>query len=247
MTARTDTLSNTRITTPRGDLPAYVGRPTQPGPWPGVVVIHDAFGMTSAAKKHVDWLAEQGFLAAAPSLFHAMSGGMIACVKTAMREIAARSGPMFDDVEATRAWLATQQGCSGKVGVIGFCMGGGFAIALATGGTFAASSPNYGRLPKDADRFLKTSCPIVASYGAKDSGLKGVAARLEDILTKNGVPHDVKEYPQVGHSFMDDHGKGELPWLMVALSRVFSVGYNDAAAADARLRVKAFFDQHLKA
>ena len=118
-TVRPDPFSNTQIETPRGGLPAYVGRPSQPGPWPGVVVIHDAFGMTTGAKRHVDWLAEQGFLTAAPSLFHAMSGGMMACVRGAFREVAARSGPMFDDIEATREWLASQEGCSGKVGVIG--------------------------------------------------------------------------------------------------------------------------------
>jgi carboxymethylenebutenolidase len=201
--------------------------------------------MTTGAKRQVDSLANDGFLTASPSLFHAMRGGMIACVRAAMREVAARSGPMFDDIEATRGWLASQPGSSGKIGIIGFCMGGGFAIALAPTGKYAASSPNYGTVPDDAEIFLKSSCPMVASYGGKDKRLKGSAARLETILTANSVPHDVKEYPDAGHGFMENHEKSELPWLFVKLAPLMGAGYNEPAAHDAEQRVTAFFGRHL--
>jgi carboxymethylenebutenolidase len=247
MAVRSDTVANTEIETARGKLPAYVSRPSQGGPWPGVVVIHDAFGMTTGAKRHVDSLASHGFLTASPSLFHAMSGGMMACVRAAMREVAARSGPMFDDIEATRGWLARQPGCSGKIGIIGFCMGGGFAIALAPTGKYGASSPNYGQVPDDAETFLKGSCPMVASYGAKDKRLKGSAERLEKLLTVHNVPHDVKEYPAAGHGFMENHEKSELPWLFVKLAPLMGAGYNEPAANDAEKRVTAFFETHLRA
>ena len=59
MAVRSDTVSNTEIETARGKLPAYVSRPSQGGPWPGVVMIHDAFGMTTGAKRQVDSLASQ--------------------------------------------------------------------------------------------------------------------------------------------------------------------------------------------
>ncbi|MCL2450268.1 MAG: dienelactone hydrolase family protein [Polyangiaceae bacterium] len=235
------------IETARGILPAYVSRPTQGGPWPGVVVIHDAFGMTTGAKRQVDSLASRGFLTASPSLFHAMTGGTFACVRAAMRQVAARSGPMFDDIEETRGWLATRPGCSGKIGVIGFCMGGGFAIALAPTGKYGASSPNYGQLPGDAETFLQGSCPMVASYGGKDRRLKGSAERLEKILTTNNVPHDVKEYPTAGHGFMENHVKSEIPWLFVTLAPLIPAGYDEAAANDAEERVAAFFKTHLGA
>ncbi len=247
MAVRSDTISNTEIETSRGKLPAYVSRPSEGGPWPGVVVIHDAFGVTTGAKRHVDSLARHGFLTACPSLFHAMAGGMITCVRAAMREVAARSGPMFDDVEATRGWLARQPGCSGKIGIIGFCMGGGFAIALAPTGKYGASSPNYGTVPDDAETFLKGSCPMVASYGAKDKRLRGSAERLEKLLTVNKVPHDVREYPSAGHGFMEDHEKSELPWLFVKLAPLMGAGYDEPAANDAEKRVTAFFETHLRA
>ena len=88
-------------------------------------------------------------------------------------------------------------------------MGGGFALALAAGHGFSAAAPNYGALPKDAASALDGACPIVASYGKKDRTLRGSAAKLEQILSEKSIPHDVKEYPGAGHSFMDEFSAGD--------------------------------------
>jgi len=106
------------------------------------------------------------------------------------------------------------------------------------------------RRPKDAYAagFLDRACPIVGSYGAKDRGLRGAADRLERALTVAGVDHDVKEYPQAGHGFMNDHeGAGDkVPLVFAVMGRLSGMRYDAASAEDARRRIIAFFDAHLE-
>jgi carboxymethylenebutenolidase len=235
-------MPNVTIPTPHGQMPAWLAGPASTVPVPGVVVLHDVFGMSQDHRNQANWLAEAGFLAVAPDLYY--KGNRFTCVRTVIREMIARSGPAFDDVEAARGWLLAQPGCNGKVGTIGFCMGGGFALLLASGHGFSASSVNYGGpLPADVDDFLQTACPLVVSYGGQAKWEAGVAHILEQKLARALVPHDVMEYPDAGHSFMNKHrGYGVFKVL-----RFKAVGYNEEAAKDARRRIAAFFRMHLDA
>ncbi len=232
-------MPNVLIPTPRGAMPAWLAVPATSTPAPGVVVLHDVGGMRPDLRNQAEWLAQAGFLALAVDLYYL--GGMLRCLRTIARDLTERSGPTYDDVEACRSWLATQPGCTGRIGVVGFCMGGGFALMLVSGHGFSAASINYGgKLPPDVDDFLKTACPVIGSYGARSPFEKGVAEELERALQRALVPHDVKEYPDAGHSFMN---KNEHFWFK--LLSFSGIAYDEPATMDARRRIAAFFHTHL--
>jgi len=223
-----------------GSAAAYLAVPAgSPAPWPGVVVIHEAFGLNADIRGHADRLAALGYLALAPDL---LDGKLwVRCIRSMVRQARAGSGPGFDVLDACRSWLADRPDCTGKTGVIGFCLGGGFALLCAPRDGYSAAAVNYGEVPADAEDVLAGSCPVVASYGGRDMMGTSHPRRLEAALTALGVPHDVKVYPEAGHSFMSPKPAAAKP--LTALARL---QYDKAAAEDAWQRIFAFFGTYLK-
>ncbi len=224
------------------NLRGYLAAPAGDGPWPAVVAIHEAFGLNDELRRQADRLAAAGFLTFGPDMFS--DGGFRRCVVSTFRDLIGgkRDGKALADIEAARTFLAGHADSTGKVGIIGFCMGGGFALLAANTG-FDAAAPNYGVLPKNIEQALTGACPIVASYGAKDVSLRGAAAKLEKTLTKLDVTHDVKEYPSAGHSFLNDRYFGPAP--LAAVQRIAHLGPDPEAAPDAWARIESFFGEHL--
>ncbi|MBV9514954.1 MAG: dienelactone hydrolase family protein [Mycobacteriaceae bacterium] len=225
---------------PAGPLPGYQAVPVSHGPWPGVVVVHDALGMTADVRRITDRFASNGYLALAPALYR--RGHKLHCVVSTFTSLRRGLGVAVDDLAAAREHLAADERCTGRVGIVGFCMGGGFCLLLATHGVFDAAAPNYGMMPADTDA-LRRACPVVASYGAMDRMLApNTAATLKALLADGGVPHDVKEYPEVGHSFMNDF---PTPSAVKIVERIAGLAYSEPEAEDAWRRILAFFDEHL--
>ncbi|MET9261893.1 dienelactone hydrolase family protein [Amycolatopsis sp. NPDC004079] len=221
-----------------GEIGGYLAVPDGDGPFPAVVLIHDVFGLNQDAREITDRYAAAGYLALSPDLYS--RGGMVRCVKRTFQDLFAREGRAFADIEAARVLVAGRDDATGKVGVVGFCMGGGFALVAASR-DFDASAPYYGQLPKDLSA-LDGACPIVGSFGRKDVSLRGAAAKLETALTERGIPHDVKEYPDAGHGFANHYR----PAPLAALAKVTGMGYHEPSDSDAWRRVMAFFEEHLQ-
>lgn len=228
-------MTDTEIATPDGTLRAALEVPDGTGPWPGVVVVHDLAGLSPDIRAITRRVADNGFLALAPDLFS--GSNPVQCVRTLMREVIGRDGKGVADILAARDALTARDDCTGAVGVVGFCLGGGFALAVSPEG-FDAAAPFYPSVLPLYDRLTEGACPIVASYGARDPLNLGNAKRLRRSLDRQGIEHDIKVYPGVGHSFAN-----QMPGQPVL--RVTGFGYDAAAADDAFGRVFTFFREHL--
>jgi len=224
-----------------GGLPAYRAAPRGNGPWPGLVLVHEIFGLDAEMTGHADRLASMGHLVLAPDLL--TRGPGVVCLARTMTALRRGRGRAFDDLDAARAALVADPECNGSVGVIGFCMGGGFALVLAGRPGWEVAAVGYGALPQDLAA-LDDACPVVASYGGRDRYLRGAASTLEAALTDRGVEHDVKEYPAAGHAFLNTTANA--PWYLAPMSRVvMRAGPEPASAADAWGRIEEFLGRHL--
>ncbi|MGW5524658.1 dienelactone hydrolase family protein [Gordonia sp. NPDC003950] len=229
-------MPDTQVTTPNGSIDAVLATPSTPGPWPGVVIVHDALGVTDDLRDTARRFADAGYLAIAPDMYS--RGGRVRCIRSVMRDLIAGNGRSVDDILAARDHLAAlTNDCTGQIGVAGFCMGGGFALLVSPKG-FGASAPFYPSILPRYDTLVEGACPIVASFGSRDPLNIGNGKRLRTTLDRKGIANDVKVYQGVGHSFAN-----QMPGQPIA--RIVGFGYDATATADAYERVFAFFGEHL--
>lgn len=207
----------------------------------GVVVIHDIFGLTEVTRGHAARLAAHGYVTVAPNLF-GLGRSKPACVVRTMGDFRRRSGTAWDVLEAATARLVAAHGVDrGRIGVMGFCMGAGFALLLAQRENLAVAAPFYGEAPTEVLEAAEV-CPVIGGWGERDLLFRSHGRRLRDHLRAVGVDHDIALYPDAGHSYMDDH-RGAL----ARLGRLSPMGarYDQASADDSWARVLTFFATHL--
>lgn len=230
-------MTDISVDTPAGPIDAVLELPDAPGP--GVVIVHDAFGLTADTRNIARRFADMGYVALAPDLY--TRGGVRKCVTGVFRALLGQRGVAIDDLLAARDFLTEHPNVAGKVGIVGFCMGGGFALLLSPKG-FGASAPFYGITPRHVEDALEGACPIVASYGKNDPSLIGAGKKIEKVLSAKGIAHDVKTYPGASHSFANALPSGPAG----AFVRITGMGWRGEQAEDAFARVFEFFGEHLR-
>jgi carboxymethylenebutenolidase len=231
-----------RIPTPSGTMKAVLAAPREEGRRPIVILIHEIFGLNGDIREKAQRFADNGYLALAPDLY-STRGRAPLCVLRTMRGLKGGHGAVFEDLAACRSWVgARAEADPERVGVIGFCMGGGIALLMAATSGIQAAGVFYGEVPRQAAA-LAESCPVVGGFGARDRFFGKNGRRLGGQLKELGIEHDVETYPDAGHSYLSDH-----TGFFARLNAVgpMHVGFNPTAAEDSWRRVDAFFERHLR-
>ncbi|AZI43337.1 dienelactone hydrolase family protein [Deinococcus psychrotolerans] len=211
-----------------GYLVRPVARPDRSDSAPGMLVIHEIFGLTDEIRAVAERMAQAGYVALAVDLFANQNKAVC---------MAQMLGGVFADslghqgIRDTRAALGELAALSGvdasRLGAIGFCLGGSLAIALAcTDQRVRAVAPYYGFNPRPLEA-VRRACPVVGSYPEKDI-TAGQGRALAAELEAAGVANDIKVYPGARHSFATP-----------------GPSFDGVASIDAWNRVMGFFDEHL--
>src|SRR5713226_4593347 len=190
---------------------AAFATPSDGGKHPGVIVIHEIFGLNNDIRRITGMVADLGYAALAPDLYDG-PGSRLICIARTLMTLNRGEGAAYKDLDAARKYLQQQPSVdSTRIGVIGFCMGGGFALMFAARAPIGVAATFYGDVPKTTDQ-LRGVCPVLGGYGGQDRLFAAQGRRLEKLLTEMGIDHVVKVYEDAGHSFMS-RNSGFLPWI----------------------------------
>ncbi|MGH2881006.1 MAG: dienelactone hydrolase family protein [Solirubrobacteraceae bacterium] len=220
--------------------------PQGTGPHPGVLVLHESFGLNDDIRRIARRFASEGYVALAPNLF-SHGSRRIVCLTRVMTDVArgAIDREIADILAAREALAQRPEVDPERIAVAGFCLGGGFALIAATKPGFKAAAVNYGDVPKSQAK-LDSVCPVVGSFGSRDKLFgEGMAKRLERHLSALGVAHDVHTYEGAGHSFFSQHEGWQ--GVLASFPTPMRVGPDRDAAEDGWRRMLAFFAEHVRA
>ena len=206
----------------------YLALPDGNAPFPGIVVIHEAFGLNEHMRDVTRRFAEAGYAALAADLFTGRNRMLCMTRYMAGLLIGSVNRAGIDDLKATLSYLAKLPEVDARrLGAIGFCMGGGFAVAWAcTDSRLKAIAPFYATNPRPLEA-VKRLCPVVGSYPEGDF-TAGAGRALETALSGYEIKHDIKIYPGTRHSFFNDRRPS----------------FDKNAAEDSWRRTLKFFGEH---
>ena len=206
--------------------------PSGKGPFPALIVIHEYWGLNDWVKEQASKLGDQGYEALAIDLYR----GKVATTPDMAHEL--MRGVPEDrakrDLHAAFEFLQSQPNIKkNRIGAIGWCMGGGYALDVALDEpTLAADVINYGHLATDPEAIKKINAPILGLFGGQDRGITpDDVHKFEAVMKQQGKKIEIKIYDDAGHAFENPNNKD---------------GYRAADAADAWQRTINFLGEYLK-
>jgi carboxymethylenebutenolidase len=231
-TATSDTLTTGIVTYPNNDgteLMGYIARQSNAEAQPGVIVLQEWWGLNDHVKEVADRFAEQGFVALAPDLYH----GVTTTEPDEARKLAMELGmrDAVGEIEQAIAYLKSRPFVDGKVGVVGFCMGGGLVLQTAANSDVADAAVVFYGQPLSPAQAREVSAPVLSLLGSADSipvsGLEAMHAAFDEA----GIENAYQIYEGAQHAFFNDTRPS----------------YDAEAAADAWTRTLEWFRTHLTA
>jgi len=210
---------------------AYLALPEGDGPFPGLIVIHEWWGLTDWIKENADSFADDGYAALAIDLYRGKS-------TSNPKEAAELSGNLpkeraITDLKAAYNYLQNLPGVdSEKIGSIGWCMGGGYSLqATLNIPDLSACIIAYGRLTDDINEVKKINCPVLGIFAENDPNITPEKVHaFENLLKDEGKENHIIIYPNVSHAFMNPNNRK---------------GYNDSTANEAWNQIYTFLDDNL--
>lgn len=201
------------------------------GKHPGLIVIHEWWGLNDWVKQQSQQFANEGYVTLAVDLYRGKVATDAETAHELMRGLSQDRGVRW--LTAAAAWLAQQSDVDPhRIGAIGWCMGGGYAVQLAVADpTLNTVIINYGALPTDETALKGIHAAVLGNFGGLDQGITpddvhAFAAAMQSL----GKPVDVKIYADAGHAFQNPNN---------------GAGYREADTQDARARYRRFLDDHL--
>ena len=230
-------LNSTSVTYTSADgqsIQAYLTRSKKDGALPGIVVIHENRGLNDHIRDVARRLAKEGYVVLAPDLLTRLGGTASFPADSATEAIRKLDEEMITkDLTGAVSYLKGQNFVrANKVGVVGFCWGGGNVLLISTRNKdLAAAVVYYGRSPKNLDDVKNISAPVLGHYGEKDAGITSQVPKLEEAMKQHGKSFEYKVYPGAPHAFNNDTNPQR---------------YNAEAAKEAWSRTLEFFKKHLQ-
>ena len=205
---------------------ALLYTPEGKGPFPGIIVIHEYWGLNDWVKEQASKLSDEGYVALAVDLYR----GKVATTPDEAHELMRgvpedRAGR---DLHAAFEFLKSQSNVKkDRIGSSGWCMGGGYSLDVALQEpTLAADVINYGHLATDPRSLKQINAAILGIFGGQDRGITADdVKKFEESLKQMGKKVDIVIYPDAGHAFENPNNEG---------------GYRPNDAADARKRTAKF-------